>query len=54
VVPAEGATLDPEQLVAAASRSLAKFKLPRDVQVVDALPHTATGKVMKWRLQTTG
>jgi long-chain acyl-CoA synthetase len=54
VVPAAGATLDPEQLVAAASRSLAKFKLPRDVQVVDALPHTATGKVMKWRLQTTG
>jgi long-chain acyl-CoA synthetase len=51
VVPAAGAALDPEKLVAAASGSLAKFKLPRDVQVVDALPHTVTGKVMKWRLR---
>lgn len=53
VVPAAGAALDPEALVAAASRSLAKFKLPRDVQIVDALPRTATGKVMKWRLRNT-
>jgi long-chain acyl-CoA synthetase len=53
VVPAAGAALDPEQLVGAASRSLAKFKLPRDVEIVDALPRTATGKVMKWRLRTT-
>jgi long-chain acyl-CoA synthetase len=51
VVPSAGATLDPDQLVADASGSLAKFKLPRSVSVVDALPHTVTGKVMKWQLR---
>jgi long-chain acyl-CoA synthetase len=30
---------------------LARFKLPRRIEVVDALPHTVTGKVMKWRLR---
>ena len=53
VVPVAGAALDPERLVTAAAGSLAKFKLPRDVQIVDELPHTVTGKVMKWRLRTT-
>lgn len=52
VVPAPGASLDPDQLVAAASGSLARFKLPREVSVVEALPRTATGKVMKWRLRS--
>jgi len=50
VVPAPGARLDPEELLAAAGRSLARFKLPRRVIEVDALPYTVTGKVMKWRL----
>lgn len=51
VVPITGARLDPSELVAGASQSLAPFKLPRSVSVVDALPHTVTGKVMKWRLR---
>ena len=51
VVPAAGASVDPNRLLAAASRSLAKFKLPREVSVVPTLPHTVTGKVMKWRLR---
>ncbi len=51
VVPAAGASLDPGRLLAAASRSLARFKLPREVSVVPSLPHTVTGKVMKWRLR---
>ena len=38
-------------LLEQAGRSLARFKLPRQVIEVDALPHTATGKVMKWRLR---
>jgi long-chain acyl-CoA synthetase len=50
VVAAPDAHIDVEDLVAVASRSLARFKLPRQVEVVDALPHTATGKVMKWQL----
>ena len=50
VVAAPGAHIDVDDLVAVASRSLARFKLPRQVEVVDALPHTSTGKVMKWQL----
>jgi long-chain acyl-CoA synthetase len=53
VVPAAGTVLDPEELLAEAGRSLARFKLPRRIVEVEALPHTATGKVMKWRLPTT-
>jgi acyl-CoA synthetase (AMP-forming)/AMP-acid ligase II len=50
-VAATGATLDPDELVERASRSLARFKLPKRIIEVDALPHTATGKVQKWRLR---
>jgi len=51
VVPEPGAELDPEDILALAARSLARFKLPRRIVEVNALPHTATGKVMKWRLR---
>ena len=51
VVPEPGATLDPDELLEQAGTSLARFKLPRRIVEVSALPHTATGKVMKWRLQ---
>jgi long-chain acyl-CoA synthetase len=50
VVAAAGALLDPEQLRAAAAQALARFKLPRAIEVVSALPHTVTGKIMKWQL----
>lgn len=49
VVPAAGTVLRPEELLAAAARSLARFKLPR-IEVVTTLPRTVTGKVMKWAL----
>jgi long-chain acyl-CoA synthetase len=51
VVAAADAVLHPDELIAAASRSLARFKLPRQIEVVTELPRTVTGKVMKWRLQ---
>jgi long-chain acyl-CoA synthetase len=54
VVPARGAHLDPEALLAAAARSLARFKLPARISVVDTLPHTVTGKIMKWQLARNG
>jgi long-chain acyl-CoA synthetase len=52
VVPDAGAAVDAEDLIAEAGRSLARFKLPKRVVEVTALPHTATGKVMKWRLRS--
>lgn len=54
VVPEAGASLDPEQLIAEAGNVLARFKLPKRIDVVPELPHTATGKVMKWRLRAAG
>jgi len=47
VVPLSGAELDPEQLIHALEASLAKFKLPRKIFVVDELPRNAMGKVQK-------
>jgi long-chain acyl-CoA synthetase len=54
LVPEPGTVLDPDGLLAEAGRSLARFKLPRRLIEVDALPHTVTGKVMKWRLGPAG
>jgi long-chain acyl-CoA synthetase len=51
VVPEPGTSLDPDALLEQAGRSLARFKLPQRIIEVTELPHTATGKVMKWRLR---
>jgi len=47
VVPLAGIELDPEQLIAALQASLARFKLPRKLFVLDQLPRNAMGKVQK-------
>ena len=51
VVPAPGATLDGQELVAWCREGLAAFKRPRAVVVLDELPKTATGKVQRFRLR---
>lgn len=51
LVAEPGTLLDSDALLEQASAGLARFKLPRRIVEVDALPHTATGKVMKWRLR---
>ena len=50
VVALPGSTLEPDAVRAAAGRSLARYKVPSRVEVVESLPHTVTGKVQKWRL----
>lgn len=49
VVPAgdAGGDLDPEAVRAHASERLAGFETPKEVVVVEDLPHTATGKIRK-------
>jgi fatty-acyl-CoA synthase len=52
VVPADGAELDPEEVVAACRAELARFKVPAYVLTIsaDVLPLTGSGKVQKFRL----
>ncbi|HEX8803687.1 MAG TPA: FadD3 family acyl-CoA ligase, partial [Acidimicrobiales bacterium] len=51
VVPRAGATVDPDELVAWCRAEMANYKVPRRVEVVDALPLNAAGKVLKYRLR---
>jgi len=52
VVAEDGATVDPEQVIAYCRAGLARFKVPAYVLVASAgeLPLTASGKVQKFRL----
>ena len=47
VVPQPGVELDAPALLAQLATRLARFKLPRQVRVVEALPKTALGKVQR-------
>jgi fatty-acyl-CoA synthase len=47
VVARPGAALEPDDLREFAGGRLARFKVPKAIEVVDALPKTATGKVQK-------
>ena len=47
VVAATGHTIDPAQLLAHCRVHLASYKCPKSVDVVDALPRNATGKILK-------
>jgi benzoate-CoA ligase family protein len=51
VVPAEGATVDADELIAFCREGLAAFKRPRAVLVVGQLPKTATGKMQRYRVR---
>ena len=47
-----GATIDRATVVEHCVSRLAKFKIPNDIAIVDALPRNATGKVLKRELRT--
>ncbi|MGV9215959.1 AMP-binding protein [Micromonospora sp. RB23] len=52
VVPAPGRPASGEELLAHCARNLARFKCPTAVEFVDALPHSAIGKVRKTQLRS--
>jgi acyl-CoA synthetase (AMP-forming)/AMP-acid ligase II len=52
VVPAPGRPVSGEELLAHCARNLARFKCPTAVEFVDALPHSAIGKVRKTQLRS--
>ncbi|MGH2759682.1 MAG: FadD3 family acyl-CoA ligase [Actinomycetota bacterium] len=51
VVPRSGTTIDPDELIAWARERMANYKAPRRVEVVEALPLNASGKVLKYELR---
>ncbi|WP_286137324.1 AMP-binding protein [Mycobacterium sp. IS-3022] len=50
VVPVEGSTINPEDIKDYVRANLARYKVPRDVEFLDALPRNATGKVLRAEL----
>jgi acyl-CoA synthetase (AMP-forming)/AMP-acid ligase II len=51
VVPRAAATVEEGELIAWAREQMANYKVPRSVEVVDALPLNASGKVLKYVLR---
>ena len=51
VVPRIGAEPDPEAIIAWCRERMANYKVPRRVEVVDTLPISASGKVLKHELR---
>jgi fatty-acyl-CoA synthase len=50
VVTSDGAQLDADDIRAEVRARLARYKVPRDVIFLDALPRNETGKVLKKKL----
>lgn len=46
-VPRSGASLDPDSVISWAREKIAAFKVPKSVDVIDALPRNATGKILR-------
>ncbi len=51
VVPAKGKILSEDALKAFLADKIAKYKIPRTFKFVESLPHTPSGKVMKYKLR---
>lgn len=51
VVPADGAQPNPDDLIAHVRDRLAPFKVPKSVELTDALPRNASGKILKRELR---
>ncbi|MBU9547616.1 AMP-binding protein [Burkholderia multivorans] len=54
VCPVPGAQINPGELLEFLVPRLAHFMLPRYIRIMDALPHTATQKIEKYRLRQEG
>jgi len=51
VVPKQGRTIDKQSLLDHIAPHVAKWWMPDDVVVVEEIPHTATGKILKLKLR---
>jgi acyl-CoA synthetase (AMP-forming)/AMP-acid ligase II len=53
VIPRHAATIDTDELLAWCRPRMANYKVPRYIEVVDAFPLNAIGKVLKYELRDT-
>jgi fatty-acyl-CoA synthase len=51
IIPREGETIDPQEIVDYCHGEIANFKVPRYVVLVDELPMTQSGKIQKFKLR---
>jgi len=51
IVPQKGKDVTPESVTAFCNDKLAKYKIPRIYKIVDSLPYTPSGKLMKYKLR---
>ena len=51
IVPRPGETVTPDEIIAHCEERLARYKLPKYVKIVDSLPKTPTGKIMRRELR---
>lgn len=51
VVPKAGVTVDPAQVQDYLRDKIAKWWMPDEILIVDSLPHTATGKILKRQIR---
>ncbi len=54
IVPKQGMTVDPVELIRFLEPRMAYFMIPRYVDMIDALPKTPTGKIQKFPLRERG
>ncbi len=53
VVPRKGEEIGEQEIVALCKKELAPFKVPKKIVLVDALPKTPTGKILKREMRVT-
>ena len=51
VVPKQGTTVDPDDIIAFTRERLAGFKVPKTVEVIDAMPRNPSGKILRRELR---
>jgi acyl-CoA synthetase (AMP-forming)/AMP-acid ligase II len=51
VIPRPGEQLTPTEMIEWSRGAMANYKVPRRVEIVDALPLNASGKVLKYELR---
>jgi len=51
IIPREGVSIDPQEIIDYCAGEIANFKVPRYVEIVNELPMTQSGKIKKFRLR---